>query len=260
MGWSGDLAVFANTAVCLADSDNFLRQHMETLRDLQADDGRFTDTAPMDVGAGGFIWGSVGIVVPWEMYLQYGDTATLAEHYDAMARYMDYMAACRQSDGTLKEPKGLPGLGDWLSPQFGQGDAQPLWNAYEVNNLYIMMITAEILGKNSNVSKWRSQYNQRKAHYAKRFFDSEGYALKTDGSQMDLQFAYATPLNLYHVVDKDKAEILGRRLADTVIRNTNIDDKGARMPEYSLLTGFFFAYRIYRHRSNKPRFDKYRLQ
>ena len=43
MGWSGDLAVFSNTAVYLANSDNFLRQHMQTLRDLQATDGRFTE-------------------------------------------------------------------------------------------------------------------------------------------------------------------------------------------------------------------------
>lgn len=189
MGWSGDLAVFSNTAVYLANSDNFLRQHMQTLRDLQATDGRFTDTAPMGVGAGGFIWGSVGVVVPWELYLQYGDTATLAEHYDAMAAYMDYMAACQTSDGLLNEPKGLPGLGDWLSPQFGQSEAQPLWNAYEINNLYIMTRTAEILGKKADASKWRRRYESRKANYAKRFFDAQGYALKSDGSRMDLQTA-----------------------------------------------------------------------
>lgn len=238
MGWSGDLAVFANTAVYLANSDNFLRQHMQTLRDLQADDGRFTDTAPMGVGAGGFIWGSVGVVVPWELYLQYGDTATLAEHYDAMAAYMDYMAACQTSDGLLNEPKGLPGLGDWLSPQFGQSEAQPLWNAYEVNNLYIMMKTAEILGKSADASKWRKRYESRRAHYAKRFFDAEGYALKSDGSRMDLQTAYAVPLALYNVVDSSKAKVLSQRLADTVKRSGNVDDKGVQRPAYSLMTGF----------------------
>ena len=238
MGWSGDLAVFSNTAVYLANSDNFLRQHMQTLRDLQATDGRFTDTAPMGVGAGGFIWGSVGVVVPWELYLQYGDTATLAEHYDAMAAYMNYMAACQTSDGLLNEPKGLPGLGDWLSPQFGQSEAQPLWNAYEINNLYIMTRTAEILGKKADASKWRSRYESRKANYAKRFFDSQGYALKSDGSRMDLQTAYAVPLALYNVLDDDKAKLLSQRLADTVKRSGNVDDKGVQRPAYSLMTGF----------------------
>ena len=37
----------------------------------------------------------------------------------------------------------------------------------------------------------RSQYNNRKEFYAKKFFDAEGYALKTDGIKMDLQTAYA---------------------------------------------------------------------
>lgn len=237
MGWSGDLAVFANTAVYLADSDNFLRQHMQTLRDLQATDGRFTDTAPLGVGAGGFIWGSVGVVVPWELYLQYGDTAVLEEHYDAMARYMSYMAACQQSDGLLNEPKGMPGLGDWLSPQFMQGDAQPLWNAYEVKGLYIMMKTAEKLGKTADVSKWRRRYEDRKAHYMKRFFTDDGYALKTDGSRMDIQTAYAVPLGLQHVVDDNKTKLLGQRLVDTVKRSNVDDSKQSRQP-YSLLTGF----------------------
>lgn len=238
MGWSGDLAVFANTAVYLADSDNFLRQHMQTLRDLQAEDGRFTDTAPMGVGAGGFIWGSVGVVVPWEMYLQYGDSAVLAEHYDSMARYMDYMAACEQSDGLLNEPKGLPGLGDWLSPQYNQSEAQPLWNAYEVKNLYIMMKTAEVLGKSSDSRKWRSRYENRKANYLKKFFAPNGYGLKSDGSQMDIQAAYAVPLGLGHVVDSNRATILSQRLAESVRRNTNTDDQNITRPSYSLMTGF----------------------
>ena len=151
---------------------------------------------------------------------------------------MNYMARCQQADGLLNEPKGLPGLGDWLSPQFGQSDAQPLWNAYEVNNLYIMMKTAEILGKHSDANKWRARYNDRKAHFAKRFFDSNGYALKSDGSRMDLQAAYAVPLGLYNVVDSDKAKLLSQRLAESVRRDSNVDDKGVKRPAYSLLTGF----------------------
>lgn len=238
MGWSGDLAVFANTGVYLADSDNFLRQHAQTLRDLQASDGRFTDTAPMGVGAGGFIWGSVGVVIPWELYLQYGDTATLAEHYDAMAAYINYMAACQTSDGLLNEPKGLPGLGDWLGPENSKNEPQFLWNAYEVKNLYIMMKTAEKLGKSADASKWRRRYEDRKAHFAKRFFNDDGYALKSDGTLMDTQTAYAVPLGLGNVLDGDLANKASQRLADTVSRSTNVDDKGVTRPAYSLMTGF----------------------
>ena len=259
MGWSGDLAVFANTAVYLANSDNFLRQHMETLRDLQASDGRFTDTAPMGVGAGGFIWGSVGIVVPWEMYLQYGDTATLAEHYDAMAAYMNYMARCEQADGLLNEPKGLPGLGDWLGPENSKNEPQFLWNAYEVNNLYIMMRTAEVLNKKSDAAKWRSRYEKRKTHFAKRFFDVSGYALKSDGSRMDTQTAYAVPLGLNNVLEPAQAKLVSQRLAETVQRN-NTDDKNVSRSPYSLMTGFIGTAAISHALSNYDyNYEAYRL-
>ncbi|MBQ9479658.1 MAG: hypothetical protein IJU71_08900 [Selenomonadaceae bacterium] len=71
----------------------------------------------------------------------------------------------------------------------------------------------------------------------KRFFTDDGYALKTDGSRMDIQTAYAVPLGLQHVVDDNKTKLLGQRLVDTVKRSNVDDSKQSRQP-YSLLTGF----------------------
>ena len=61
------------------------------MRDVQAPNGRFTDIAPVGGGFGGVLWGSAGIVVPWETYQQYGDTTLLEQHYPAMKAYVDYL-------------------------------------------------------------------------------------------------------------------------------------------------------------------------
>lgn len=61
------------------------------MRDVQAPSGRFTDIAPVGRGFGGVLWGSAGIVVPWEVYLQYKDVGLLERHYPAMAAYAAYL-------------------------------------------------------------------------------------------------------------------------------------------------------------------------
>ena len=236
MGWSGDLNVFGNTAVYLADSDSFLRQHMLALRDTQAADGRFTDTAPLGHGAGGFIWGSVGVQIPWQLYLQYGDTAVLAEHYDAMKAYVDYMLACEQPDGLYKEAKGLPGLGDWLGPENSRNEPQYLWQAYGVSNLEILWRTAEKLGKTSDAAKYHVLYERRKAYFNDKFLTADGKALNSTGGSMDTQTAYAVPLAL-DVVSKDKKGKVAGNLLQTIIR-PNVDDWQKTRPAYSLMTGF----------------------
>jgi len=58
-------------------------------------------------------------VIPWETYLQYGDKAMLAEHYEAMKRYMSFLdSKVDPANGILNEGP----LGDWLSPEGNKND------------------------------------------------------------------------------------------------------------------------------------------
>ena len=114
MGWSGDINVFSRTATYVSNANQFLTRHMYAMRDVQTPAGRFTDVAPVGGGFGGVLWGSAGIVVPWETYLQYKDVGLLERHYPAMAAYMAYL------ETTIDPKTGLSSdgqLGDWLGPQ-----------------------------------------------------------------------------------------------------------------------------------------------
>ncbi|HNY39257.1 MAG TPA: family 78 glycoside hydrolase catalytic domain [Bryobacteraceae bacterium] len=91
MGWSGDINVFSRTATYVSNADQFLTRHMQAMRDVQAPSGRFTDVAPVGGGFGGVLWGSAGIVVPWEVYQQYGDKDILEQNYAAMAAYVNHL-------------------------------------------------------------------------------------------------------------------------------------------------------------------------
>lgn len=36
-------------------------------------------------------WMEAGVIVPWQMYQQYGDVRILEQHYASMVAYMDYL-------------------------------------------------------------------------------------------------------------------------------------------------------------------------
>ncbi|GAA4313224.1 hypothetical protein GCM10023149_08900 [Mucilaginibacter gynuensis] len=244
MGWSGDISVFSRTATYLSNADQFLRRHMFAMRDVQTAEGKFTDIAPVGGGFGGVIWGSAGITVPWETYLQYDDVSLLKEHYDAMRKYMDFV------EGTIDKSTGLSKdrvLGDWLGPQNDQlGTAFPV-TAYEIYDLDIMAKVAGILGKKEDEEKFRGLYNERKAFFNKTFINSDKKTVGLVGGNpwamqgqeykvSDTQTAYATGLGL-NVFSKENEVFMAKNLLAAVERQ-NKDDQNVLRPAYSLMTGF----------------------
>ncbi len=60
-------------------------------------------------------WGSAFIQIPWYMYLYYGDTAVMREHYDGMREFLSFVEGL--ADGYIVSS----GYGDWCPP----GQARP---------------------------------------------------------------------------------------------------------------------------------------
>ena len=159
MGWSGDISVFSRSATYLTNADLFLRRHLLAMRDVQAENGRFTDVAPMGGGFGGTLWGSAGIVVAWETYRQYGDVALLKEHYDAMKRYTQFLETkIDKTTGILNEGP----LGDWLSPEGGKNDNTLFWMAYFAYDLEMMGKIATVLGKPDDAAQFMKRQDEIK--------------------------------------------------------------------------------------------------
>lgn len=251
MGWSGDINVFSKTATYMIDASQFLRRHLLAMREIQADNGRFTDVAPVGGGFGGTLWGSAGVVLAWETYLQYGNTELLKEHYPAMKRYVDFLESQQNEDGILDEGP----LGDWLSPENSKNDNTAMWNAYQVYDLEIVYKSAEILGYTEDATKYKNKYTERKDFFNKTYFNPttnqsisagfeafgfgpkpDGYTKPTKGSIVDTQASYAIPLalNIYHSNNEKKA---AKMLVNTINRS-NKDDLGVLRPKFSLMTGF----------------------
>ncbi len=260
MGWSGDLSVFSQTAVYLSDANAFLRRHMLAMENLQTEEGAFPDIAPVSNGFGGILWGSAGIVVPWEAYCHYGDRKILETHYDAMARYITFLRS-HEDPNTGLQMAGE--LGDWLGPQVMKTENSLLWTAYYVYDLGLMANIAEALGK-PEAAEYRAHYLQSRHRFNEIFFDSETHRTVYSGESaargnrmpfqpvdyskplppkepgggylMDTQTSYCVPLAL-GLVEEDYLKPVQDHLS-AFCRRENADDDGILRPAYSLMTGF----------------------
>ena len=98
MGWTGDSQIIFDTASYLFDCHAFFRKHVKDIYDRQDKNGRLPQIAPysaedwfMDVMNGSVGWADAGILIPYRMYLQYGDINILKDNYEDMVRYAKFM-------------------------------------------------------------------------------------------------------------------------------------------------------------------------
>lgn len=245
LGWAGDISVFSRTATYLADVPQFLRRYLRAMRDVQREDGRFPDVAPLGGGFGGLLWGSAGITIPWEVYQQYGDKVLLAEHYQAMCRYIDYVLEKNidPKTGIIVQEHVYGNLGDWLGPEDNKNDKTLMWEAYFLYDLEIMSKVAALLGKAEDVERYDALYAERLDFFRKTYVDgataktiSSGMNGPQKGESVDIQTSYVLPLSFGLIADTMKVRFAAN-FANSVARS-NIADDGKRCPPYSLMTGF----------------------
>ena len=242
LGWMGDISVFSPTATKITDIRPLLRQYLQSVRDCQTDNGKFPDVAPTGVGFGGFLWGSAGITVPWEYYRQYGDTTVLAEHYQAMKRYIDYILreAIEPSTGVIVQNREWGDLGDWLSPEYYRGDKSLLWECYLIYDLRIMRDTAQLLGLADDANRYDGLIAERKQFFRETYVDPDTQKTRWSafepgriGQFVDTQSSYALPLAM-GIYDSPKFR---ENFVASIERENSADD-GTVCPPYSLMTGF----------------------
>ena len=82
MGWTGDAQVFCRTASYNYDVLRFFHKWLADVRAEQYEEGMICDVVPnfWKMRRGSAAWGDVITIVPWQMYLTYGDKKILADN------------------------------------------------------------------------------------------------------------------------------------------------------------------------------------
>lgn len=121
LGWTADTQVFAETGTYFADTDAFFHKWMRDMRDTQTDLGGFPGVAPVaQYGASPtdmmrLGWADAGIIVPWVVWKQFGDTAIIGENWEAMEKFISHIADTKYNHQTLSAENGNYQWADWLS-------------------------------------------------------------------------------------------------------------------------------------------------
>jgi alpha-L-rhamnosidase len=122
----------------------------------------------MEMGDGSAAWGDAAVIIPWTLYCFFGDKNALANSFESMKTWIDYI-------GTKTNEKGLwmTGFqyGDWLALDGEGGGAKGATDDYFVANAYyaystsIVAKAASILG----LSRDAAQYGKLHAEIVDAF-------------------------------------------------------------------------------------------
>ena len=121
LGWTADTQVFSETGTFFANTYPFMLKWMGDMRDTQSPKGGFPGVAPwgqygssehdmMRVG-----WADAGVIVPWTLWKQMGDTRIIDENWEAMLRYINHVADTRYDHTALSAENSNFQWADWLS-------------------------------------------------------------------------------------------------------------------------------------------------
>ncbi len=176
LGWTGDLHLFAATALLYYDCAPMLESWLTTLIDDQRDDGAIRDIAPYphldppprDIQTGQPGWGDAIVGVPWEIYLRTGRLEILRRCWAPILRWLDYLQR-RDPDSQLRSADVY---GDWNSLEptapvlVGTG-----WYARSVRTATRM---AEVLGDDAAALRLRTWWTDIAAEFAAVFVRPDG--------------------------------------------------------------------------------------
>ncbi len=209
-GWLGDAHVMAEMSIFNFDMPVFWSKYvMDIETNRRSRGGIVEDIAPGRRQEPGTHpdWGSAFIQIPWYLYLYYGDTEVIREHYEGMQEFLAHV------EGLAKEYIVSEGYGDWCPPGGARPTETPVAltsTAYFYFDTVIMARAAELLGKPEDAARFRDLAGKIREAFISRFYDP---AEKTFGSQTADAFALYLGLE-----PEGAAEDVAASLADNVVR------------------------------------------
>lgn len=128
MGWTGDIAIFSNTASYNMETRAFLAHYLKNLRlEQQKLNGRipffvpYPKVAPFDginpflTGSASAVWGDVITILPMNLYKHYRDKALLEANIESMVAWVNTIYEEDEAKGSKRLWHFGMQLGDWLA-------------------------------------------------------------------------------------------------------------------------------------------------
>ncbi|MEN9686742.1 MAG: hypothetical protein RLZZ28_2528 [Bacteroidota bacterium] len=181
LGWTGDAQVFSRTASFNMNVNNFFSKWLKDVAADQQANGSVPFVVPNVLGAnagGSAGWADVANIIPWNMYLAYGDKKILEEQYNSMKAWVGYMQTNSRND---LWNKGFH-FGDWLfyrpdddnDGRAAVTDKYLIAQCFFAHSTQLLINAAKVLGKNDDITSYEALLKRIKEAFVKEYMTGNG--------------------------------------------------------------------------------------
>jgi alpha-L-rhamnosidase len=215
LGWTGDAQVFARTAAFNMDVAGFFTKWLKDVAADQFESGSVPHVIPNVLGTGGgsAAWADAAVIIPWTMYLTYGDRRILEEQYTSMVKWVEYV---RKRAGDDYVWDGDFHFGDWLAFATTRSDypgattgKDLIATAMFAYSTDLLGRTARILGKQEDAARYGELLSKIKSAFRREFVTETGRVGE------NTQTAYVLALQ-FDLLPEELRPVAARRLAEEV--------------------------------------------
>ncbi|WP_316823143.1 glycoside hydrolase family 78 protein [Pedobacter gandavensis] len=184
-GWTGDGHFAVETGLFNFDGITVYEKWLADHRDEQQPNGVLPDIIPTGGWgygtANGTDWTSTIAIIPWNLYLFYGDSRALAESYSSIKKYVDHLESI--------SPTGLTtfGRGDWV-PVKSESSLEYTSSTYYYVDAVILAKAARLFGKSADEKYYSALAQKIKNAINDKYLNAQTGIYAT-GTQTELSMA-----------------------------------------------------------------------
>ncbi len=206
-GWTGDGHFAVESGLFNFDGITVYEKWLADHRDEQQPNGVLPDIIPTGGWgygtANGTDWTSTIAIIPWNLYLFYGDSKALSDNYNNIKAYVNYV------DGI--SPNGLTtfGRGDWV-PVKSTSSLEYTSSVYFFVDADILAKAARLFGKTQDEARYNALAQKIRKAINDKYFDKKKCSYAS-GVQTELSMALQ-----WKVVPEEYAARVAKNLAKRV--------------------------------------------
>lgn len=219
MGWTGDAQIFCRTACYLMNTYGFFGKWLKDLAADQTKEGGVPHVVP-DIVSGkekddwllsqgthsAAAWADAAVIIPWTLYLVYGDREILAEQYESMKNWIQFMQDHAKDDIWNYRLQ----FGDWVAldaqegSYFGATPNDLTCTAYYAYSTGLFAKIADVLGRKEDAQKYGRLYERIVGKFQRTFFREDGMMT------VQTQTAHIVALYFHLVPERFRRSVAGR--------------------------------------------------
>ena len=216
-GWTGDAHIAIETGLFNFDGITIYEKWLADHRDEQQPNGVLPAIIPTSgwgyQWANGPDWTSTIAIIPWNIYLFYGDSRPLEDNYENIKRYVDHITDISPSHLTTW------GLGDWV-PVKSKSPVEFTSSIYYYVDALILTKAAKILKKESDHKKYTALSKKIKDAINAKYLDTKT-GIYGSGFQTELSAAL-----FWGIIPEEFRKKVAKNLAKRVIADNEHIDVG----------------------------------